>query len=100
MTNIGLEQISALFQVWPESFKERFGRNLTKQELFEAIQEHANCLELKEIHKKFELYCFQDLLRIQKFISDNEIEHIDPCLDKAQNYKQIDSIKSKDKRLD
>ncbi len=110
MRHIGLEEIQALFQVWPEAFKNNFKRNLTKKEILDALAERSRELQAIELKTKFCTYTFQQLQVMKDFILNNEVQFVDsekkiplkpnvpekqPEIKQAQDFTFTNTFKSK-----
>lgn len=76
MSHIGLERIQLLFQTWPDSFKLRFNRMLTKEEILKAITDRQKELEETELKRKFDEYSVEDLRLVRKFLDEKQIDNI------------------------
>lgn len=86
------EEIEGLFQTWPNSFKERFGRELTKAEIISVIQLRMNELEQQAIKTAFSDFNHIDLCLALDFLNQHQIDHI---IDKAQKLNAFNTIKTK-----
>ena len=95
MKNLGLEEIEALFQTWPESFLHRFNRKLTKSEILNVIQERSKELQAIELKRTFENYSYQSLMNIKEFLNNTEVEFLDSENNKAHKFNIIDKLSAK-----
>lgn len=95
MRYIGLEEIQALFQTWPESFCHRFKRKIKKSEILQAIDQRSKELEILELKKTFDLYSFSELQRIKEYLLNTEVEFIQHENNKTHKFNIIDKFSAK-----
>ena len=88
-----LEEIEALFQTWPHSFLERFGRKITLNELLDTIKIKKSELELLAINTLFAGFNIHDLDLCLEHLERFENEHILDEDEKPNLFKQLTTKK-------
>lgn len=72
----GAEEIHGVLQTWPEGFKNRFGREVTKAELLDYLYELKKRKELKSISEQFETYHPDEIRRLIDYLNNNDVPNI------------------------
>ena len=87
------EEVVGLFQTWPTAFSARWRRNLSKDELYEILEQKLHDAQLKEIRDKFFDWDVESVLTALIFLDENQIEKIDEPTQakkfKTQKFKKV-----------
>ena len=80
------EEIDGVFQAWPEAFKNRFGREITKQEIKEVINDLLHKKETQSITTIFSDWDVESLITALNRLNDHDLPNIkDEASDSNQN---------------
>lgn len=89
------EEIKGLFQSWPESFSLRWKRNVSKDELYDLLDQKLQEAQTKEIEDKFFDWSPESIEAAWTFLEDNKIDFIDEPKTKEQKFSLLNNNKAK-----
>lgn len=72
-----LEEIMGILQTFPEVFKDRFGRKITKQELIKHLNDRLHSQELQQFKTQFDNFTPQALKAAISTIENGSFENIE-----------------------
>lgn len=71
------EELLGILQTFPEAFKDRFGRKITKQEILKHLNDRLQNEELKQLRTQFDNFTPLALKAAIKTIENGSFDNID-----------------------